>query len=116
MSVDRLNAEVERLRQAGVSLPRHPVRRAMAANDMSNMSRYANEHLGMGVTLGKTVTEEDYRQSMQLAREFGDRRASQARMQRTGGVGGDVGAAIPRFYDPLEYWDISGLPWNVANE
>jgi hypothetical protein len=44
-------------------------------------------------------------------------------MQRTsmvggGGsaMGGDVMNAIPRFYDPLEYWDLSGLPWNVADE
>jgi hypothetical protein len=28
----------------------------------------------------------------------------------------DAHAAIPRFYDPLEYWDLSGLPWNVADE
>lgn len=33
-----------------------------------------------------------------------------------GGMGGDVVNAIPRFYDPLEYWDLSGLPWNVADE
>lgn len=31
-------------------------------------------------------------------------------------MGGDVYNAIPRFYDPLEYWDLSGLPWNVADE
>lgn len=31
-------------------------------------------------------------------------------------LGGDVYNAIPRFYDPLEYWDLSGLPWNVADE
>lgn len=31
-------------------------------------------------------------------------------------VGGDVFNAVPRFYDPLEYWDISGLPWNVEDE
>jgi len=31
-------------------------------------------------------------------------------------TGGDAYNAIPRFYDPLEYWDISGLPWNVADE
>ena len=31
-------------------------------------------------------------------------------------LGGDVYNAIPRFYDPLEYWDISGLPWNIADE
>lgn len=28
----------------------------------------------------------------------------------------DAMAAVPRFYDPLEYWDLSGLPWNVADE
>lgn len=28
----------------------------------------------------------------------------------------DVAIAIPRFYDPLEYWDLSGLPWNMADE
>lgn len=33
-----------------------------------------------------------------------------------GPMGGDVYNAIPRFYDPLEYWDISGLPWNIADE
>jgi hypothetical protein len=31
-------------------------------------------------------------------------------------MGGDLYNAIPRFYDPLEYWDLSGLPWNVADE
>jgi hypothetical protein len=31
-------------------------------------------------------------------------------------MGGDVYNAIPRFYDPLEYWDLSGLPWNIADE
>lgn len=34
----------------------------------------------------------------------------------SGGMGGDVVNAIPRFYDPLEYWDLSGLPWNVQDE
>ena len=28
----------------------------------------------------------------------------------------DVALAIPRFYDPMEYWDLSGLPWNMADE
>jgi hypothetical protein len=23
---------------------------------------------------------------------------------------------MPRFYDPMEYWDLSGLPWNMADE
>jgi hypothetical protein len=32
------------------------------------------------------------------------------------GASSDVAIAIPRFYDPLEYWDLSGLPWNMADE
>jgi len=44
------------------------------------------------------------------------RRASS--LNRTAGFGGgkDVFAAIPRFYDPIEYWDVTGLPWNTADE
>ncbi len=30
--------------------------------------------------------------------------------------GGDAVAAIPRFFDPFEPWDLSGLPWNMADE
>lgn len=114
MAERSLNSELERLRNRGVALPKNPKRAAQAANDMSNMSRYANENLGLDLVVGQTVTEDDYRKSMQLTQDFGMRR--RAGMQRTAGVGGDVGAAIPRFYDPLEYWDITGLPWNVANE
>lgn len=29
---------------------------------------------------------------------------------------GDIALAIPRFYDPMEYWDLSGFPWNMADE
>lgn len=43
----------------------------------------------------------------------GQRRISS--MRRTGNTQ-DVAIAIPRFYDPLEYWDLSGLPWNMADE
>ncbi len=114
MAEQSLSSELERLRSRGVTLPRNPRHAAMAANDMSNMARYANEQLGRDLVIGQTVTEEDYRKSMENVRDFGMRR--RAAMQRTSGVAGDVGAAIPRFYDPLEYWDISGLPWNVANE
>lgn len=48
---------------------------------------------------------------------MGGSRVANGSMQRhsTAG-GGDVFAAIPRFYDPMEYWDLSGLPWNMADE
>lgn len=49
-----------------------------------------------------------------------DKRWGMSRTSVLGGggtaMGGDVYSAIPRFYDPLEYWDLSGLPWNVADE
>lgn len=34
----------------------------------------------------------------------------------TSPMGSDAMMGIPRFYDPLEYWDLSGLPWNIADE
>src|SRR5690606_8691436 len=30
--------------------------------------------------------------------------------------GSSASLAIPRFYDPMEFWDLSGLPWNMADE
>jgi hypothetical protein len=121
---DRLNSEVERLKGLGVSLPRNPRRAAMAANDMGNMSRYAEQQLGMSYGgMGRTVTDADYRRgdmsvrdiiqnNMQMTRSMGQARVA----SKKASMGGDTAAAIPRFYDPLEYWDITGLPWNVANE
>jgi hypothetical protein len=50
----------------------------------------------------------------------GDTGGNRAGFRRTGASvvpsGTDAQNAIPRFYDPLEYWDLSGLPWNVADE
>ncbi len=125
---DRLQDEVARLRNRGVALPRNPRMAAQAANDMGNMSRYAESQLGLGYNgLSKTVTDADYRRgsndagvrdiiqsNMQMTRAMGQART--AARKQSGSMGGDTMAAIPRFYDPLEYWDITGLPWNVANE
>lgn len=41
---------------------------------------------------------------------------SQMRMRRMASSGSDVAMAIPRFYDPMEQWDLSGYPWNMADE
>lgn len=59
--------------------------------------------------------------SQRIARR---REMEQRQIQRTssslGGigtsVGGDAVTAIPRFYDPLEYFDLTGVPWNMADE
>lgn len=116
---ERLNEEVRRLQARGVSLPKHPRRAAQAANDMGNMARYANENLGLGfngiarpVSTANDEVSKMMRENQHAITQMGQRRSS---MKKQAG-GGDVYAAIPRFYDPLEYWDISGLPWNVADE
>jgi hypothetical protein len=35
---------------------------------------------------------------------------------RTSATAGDMIAALPKFYDPKEYWQISGIPWDVQEE
>lgn len=61
--------------------------------------------------------------TVESSRDRHDRLYPKLAGQRLGGAGGtggmigaDVHNAIPRFYDPLEYWDLSGLPWNVQDE
>jgi hypothetical protein len=97
---------------------------------MMNMARQAEQDLsGYDVSdlraragLGRPITEGDYqvRQIQQnneaLRKAMGAGRGLGARMASGTGLGGDVYAAMPRFYDPLEYWDLSGLPWNTQDE
>jgi hypothetical protein len=83
--------------------------------------------------LGRSINLENYdspevqrvlNETQGMIRAMGQKRAVSSRMQRTSVIGGGGGSpmggdalnAIPRFYDPLEYWDLSGLPWNVADE
>jgi hypothetical protein len=126
-----LNAELTRLRQQGLVLPRHSGRAAQAYQEAYTnakaLSRTAGSDLrNLGVKLGRPVTADNYdnpevqrimRENDALSQAMGNKRATSRRMTRTAsGVGGDVYNAIPRFYDPLEYWDTSGLPWNVEDE
>lgn len=123
-----LNAELARLRSQGVVLPRHPhrameyLRDGMEAN---RQLRIASEQdlRGLSLKVGNTITAENYdgpevqrlrQEQAALINAMGSKRAISSRMQRTSMQ--DVHSAIPRFYDPLEYWDLSGLPWNVADE
>ncbi len=95
--------------------------------------------------LGRPITQANYdspevqaimRENKALTNAMGAKRGHGSRTSRTerisslypgmpktsmmggGGttMGGDVMNAVPRFYDPLEYWDLSGLPWNIADE
>lgn len=132
----QLNAELLKLRERGVVLPRHTGRAVQAYGEgydaYGKLQQIANADLARGSTrLGRPITSDNYdspevqnilRENAALSRAMGSKRATSARMQRTSmigtgsSVGGDVYNAIPRFYDPLEYWDLSGLPWNVQDE
>jgi hypothetical protein len=114
-----------------------PATRQRVASDVANMRG--------GVKLGRTISDGDYVNRNAIASNnqalisnmgqrrgqgLGQRESRTSRMERlypnmpktavvNGGgspLGGDVYNGIPRFYDPLEYWDLSGLPWNVADE
>lgn len=153
-SPDKLSAEVARLRQNGLVMPKHTGRAALSYQDAvatsREMSSAAGRDLaGLSASLGRPITAANYDhpevqkimqhnsamtnamgQSRGLSRRSSNmQHESRAnRMDRLypklsnlsagggSGMGGDITNAIPRFYDPLEYWDLSGLPWNVADE
>lgn len=118
MDTSKLDKEVENLARRGVTLPRHPLRAQQAAREMHQMVATPGD---LKATLAATVKSDDpnaaaLRQmdgNNALARRM---RTSRQRMSSMGGGGSDTWAALPRFYDPMEYWDISGLPWNMADE
>jgi hypothetical protein len=129
-----LNAELTKLRERGMVLPRHSGRAVEAYqagyNAYGQLQQIANADLARASTrLGRPINSDNYdnpevqrilQENAALARVMGDKRALSRRMDRTASTGSSIGAdvynAIPRFYDPLEYWDLSGLPWNVADE
>lgn len=133
----QFKAELARLKQAGVTGPAHPYRMAQSyaegTSANADMGRWADKDLAnLSARLGRTIRSDDLdspglrqlkQENAALTQAMGDKRRTSSRMQRMsmiggGGspMGGDVMNAIPRFYDPLEYWDLSGLPWNVADE
>jgi hypothetical protein len=125
-NVDKLNAQVENLKKRGVALPRNPARAQMAAATMHQMATspggpllaaIGNEAYGTrrGRIAKPTSSPEvaDIDRNNELIRAMGQSR----RLTKTAaGGGGDTYSAVPRFYDPLEFWDLNGLPWNVADE
>lgn len=113
VNTSRLDSQVKNLAKRGVVLPKHPARARLAANEMHNMARMGN----MAVDLSGAADVDGIEQNTRLIKAMGAQRRASGSMRRTAGGGGnDVYAAIPRFYDPLEYWDLSGLPWNMADE
>jgi hypothetical protein len=136
MADKSLNATLASLRERGMVLPRHPARAAQAARGSydayDQLSKLASTDLARSsMRLGRPITSDNYdspevqeilRHNDAMTRAMGQSRALSARrsrMERTSSstsIGADVMNAIPRFYDPLEYWDLSGLPWNVQDE
>jgi hypothetical protein len=116
-STKRLDQQVENLKKRGVSLPKHTARARLAAAQMHGMALTKGDlqsTVAGGSDTSRTVAE--MQQNTKLIREMGKQRAASKRYGSATATGGDVISAIPRFYDPMEYWDLSGLPWNMADE
>lgn len=115
-----LDQEVEKMKERGVAMPRS---RFQARRDVLRMHQMANTPGDLNKTLKVVSTQNaqtlsEMEENKRLIREFGTQRAISHRQRIGSGsaAGGDTYAAIPRFYDPMEYWDLSGLPWNMADE
>ncbi len=130
----RLNAELDRLRKNGLVMPRNSARAFQSYGEAVTTTRQIQKAAGVGLdnlsmTVGKTITADNLNSSevQRMLKEnqakvnaMGQKRTLSHRMQKTAAsispTGTDAQNAVPRFYDPLEYWDLSGLPWNVADE
>lgn len=111
----RLDAMVDNLLKRGVPMPRNQNRARLEAASMHKMAREGvkkrAEDFGI-VTPGSSI-QSIQEENQALVRVMGNNRALR---RQSSNLGGDTFAAIPRFYDPLEFWDLSGLPWNIADE
>ena len=130
----RLNAELQRLRNNGLVMPRHSGRAFQSYGEAVDTTRRLQKAAGVSLdglsySVGKTITADNInsaevqrmlKENQAKVNAMDSKRALTARMQRTAASitpsGTDAQNAVPRFYDPLEYWDLSGLPWNVADE
>lgn len=130
----QLSAELARLRSSGLTLPRNPYRALESYSKTAATAREMNaasgrDLAGLSSRLGRPITSANYdspevqeimRHNTAMSNAMGQGRRLAARQQRlsstSSSVGPDIYNAIPRFYDPLEYWDLSGLPWNVQDE
>ena len=117
-----LNKEVAHLKSQGVTLPSNPQRAAQTANQMRKMATTpgqlksdASQAFTKSFDRFSTRPQEGslghLEQNNKLIQQM-----RRSRLQKTSSSASDIAVAIPRFYDPLEYWDLSGLPWNMADE
>jgi hypothetical protein len=107
-----LDQELHRLKSQSLTLPKNPLRAAITAKEMYGMA--SSHSLQQDLT---RIDGGDNEATLKMMRENSRlARAVRSSRMRKVGSGGDAYAAIPRFYDPMEYWDLSGLPWNMADE
>jgi len=116
----RLDAAVDNLKKRGVALPKNAARAKLQAASMHEMASMGTKarhaDLTSAMANGQNSSAAEIEANTRLVRAMGSQRRASS-IRKSGSTGsGDVYAAIPRFYDPLEYWDLSGLPWNVADE
>lgn len=108
VNTSKLDNEVERMARKRIQLPHSSLGTQSRAQLGSDIARE--------VLMNKTVKSDPNAASVKQL-DGNTRLINSMRRARTASAGGsDAWAALPRFYDPMEYWDISGLPWNMADE
>lgn len=111
-----INKEIQHLKNNGVILPRNFSKAAETVQEMRNMvtnpGQFSKDvsHFTKAGNASSPASAE--------VRNLQENASIISAMKHHRRVAGssDVQIAIPRFYDPLEYWDLSGLPWNMADE
>lgn len=123
--IAKAQAQRENIASRGGATPRESGRAIQHAAEMHRISHTPgdlNATISGVVQAGSSEEDKIRRESESMRKAMGGKRAVADRMNRISGVqkeaggGPDAVAAIPRFYDPMEYWDLSGLPWNMADE
>lgn len=108
-NTDKLDAQVKNLQARGVSLPTNPARAKLEAGVLHKMGSMGTAARHADIE-GSSNTAAQLEGQNEIIRQMGINRSLRRH------ASGDVYAAVPRMYDPLEYFDLSGLPWNIADE
>lgn len=114
-----LGTELAHLQARGVPLPRNFQARQQAQKDYQSMLANPGQlKRDVGAMFDPKASPEvqGIQKNAAVIEAMKRQRAATGGMRRTASGGGDVSMATPRFYDPMEYWDLSGLPWNMADE
>src|SRR5437870_781108 len=106
--MDLLNNE--RATFNGLYLPKHPQRRAEHQADLARRRILKGKEASQFLEEKK---DSNYRDFENL------RRPALGRLRKQGnfsGLGGDVFAALPRFYNPREYFEMSQIPYDIKDD